>query len=108
MVVIDTIDPAHVVALLTTRQNIYTDPQKPVQVEPKVYEINDPGPDAPRHAGPVHLPLEQVPDVLERIGEGIGGEEQDPKRPDDRPDPHAGSPSVARRQHTLSAPRVTG
>ena len=27
------------VALLTTRQDIYTDPQKPVQVEPKVYEI---------------------------------------------------------------------
>ncbi len=47
VVVIDTVDPAHVVALLTTRQNIYTDPQKPVQVEPKVYEINDPGPDAP-------------------------------------------------------------
>jgi len=46
-VVIDTVDPAHVVALLTTRQNIYTDPQKPVQVEAKVYEINDPGPDAP-------------------------------------------------------------
>jgi len=47
VVVIDTVDPAHVVALLTTRQNIYTDPQKPVQVEPKVYEINDPGPEAP-------------------------------------------------------------
>jgi len=47
VVIIDTVDPAHVVALLTTRQNIYTDPQKPVQVEPKVYEINDPGPDAP-------------------------------------------------------------
>ena len=47
VVVIDTVDPAHVVALLTTSQNIYTDPQKPVQVEAKVYEINDPGPDAP-------------------------------------------------------------
>ncbi len=28
-------------SLLTVRQNIYTDPQKPLQVEPKVYEIGD-------------------------------------------------------------------
>jgi acetyl-CoA decarbonylase/synthase complex subunit gamma len=28
-----------ILALLTVRQNIYTDPQKPVMVEPKVYEI---------------------------------------------------------------------
>ena len=29
------------------RQNIYTDPQKPIQVEPKVYPIGEPGPDSP-------------------------------------------------------------
>ncbi len=34
-------------ALLVLRENIYTDPQKPIQVQPGVYEINDPGPDAP-------------------------------------------------------------
>ena len=33
--------------LLVLRENIYTDPQKPIQVEPGVYPINNPGPDAP-------------------------------------------------------------
>ena len=40
-------DPAQMVALMTTRMNIYTDPQKPIQVEPKVYPIGNPGPDSP-------------------------------------------------------------
>lgn len=40
-------DPAQAAVLLTLRQNIYTDPQKPVQVEPKVYEIGEPGPESP-------------------------------------------------------------
>jgi acetyl-CoA decarbonylase/synthase complex subunit gamma len=31
--------PWQVLPILTARQNIYTDPQKPLQVEPKVYEI---------------------------------------------------------------------
>ena len=33
--------------ILTTRQNIYTDPQKPVQVEPKVYDVGDVNADCP-------------------------------------------------------------
>lgn len=33
--------------LLVLRQNIYTDPQKPIQVQPGVYEINSPKPDSP-------------------------------------------------------------
>ncbi len=33
--------------LLVLRQNIYTDPQKPIQVQPGVYEINNPKPDSP-------------------------------------------------------------
>ncbi|MCB9453016.1 MAG: acetyl-CoA decarbonylase/synthase complex subunit gamma [Anaerolineaceae bacterium] len=33
--------------LLVLRENIYTDPQKPIQVQPDVYEINNPGPDSP-------------------------------------------------------------
>ena len=33
--------------LLVLRQNIYTDPQKPIQVQPGLYEINNPGPEDP-------------------------------------------------------------
>jgi acetyl-CoA decarbonylase/synthase, CODH/ACS complex subunit gamma len=39
MVLLATQDPAALLALLTCRQNIYTDPQKPLQIEPKVYPI---------------------------------------------------------------------
>ncbi len=41
IVVTDAWDPHLLVPILTTRQNIYTDPQKPVQVEPMLYEIGD-------------------------------------------------------------------
>jgi len=40
-------DPAQMVGLMTVRMNIFTDPQKPIQVEPKVYPIGSPGPDSP-------------------------------------------------------------
>ena len=33
--------------LLVLRQNIFTDPQRPMQAEAKIYEINGPGPDSP-------------------------------------------------------------
>ncbi len=33
--------------LFTLRQNIYTDPQKPIQVDPKVYPIGEPTPESP-------------------------------------------------------------
>ena len=39
--------PNHVYPLLVLRQNIYTDPQKPIQVQPGLYEINDPSADDP-------------------------------------------------------------
>jgi acetyl-CoA decarbonylase/synthase complex subunit gamma len=32
---------------MTLRMNIYTDPQKPIQVEPKLYPVGDPTPDSP-------------------------------------------------------------
>ena len=35
VVVLDHLEPAELYALLTLRQNIYTDPQKPIQVEPQ-------------------------------------------------------------------------
>jgi len=40
-------EPWQVLPLLTARQNIYTDPQKPIQVEPKLYPIGEPGDNAP-------------------------------------------------------------
>jgi acetyl-CoA decarbonylase/synthase complex subunit gamma len=39
VVLINTIESWQTLALLTLRQNIYTDPQKPLQVEPKVYGV---------------------------------------------------------------------
>ncbi|PKO22683.1 MAG: acetyl-CoA decarbonylase/synthase complex subunit gamma [Chloroflexi bacterium HGW-Chloroflexi-1] len=47
MVVLGRFDPATVYPLLVLRANIYTDPQKPIQVEPGIYPINKPGPDTP-------------------------------------------------------------
>jgi acetyl-CoA decarbonylase/synthase complex subunit gamma len=46
-VVLSKFDPAAVYPLLVLRANLFTDPQKPIQVEPGVYPINKPGPDAP-------------------------------------------------------------
>jgi len=36
-----------ILPILTARQNLYTDPRVPLQVEPKVYEIGNVGPDSP-------------------------------------------------------------
>jgi acetyl-CoA decarbonylase/synthase complex subunit gamma len=47
IVVIDTVDPADILLLITLRLNIYTDPQKPIAMDSKIYEIGKPGPDAP-------------------------------------------------------------
>lgn len=46
-VVLDHFTPARAYALLVLRQNIYTDPQKPIQVQPGLYEINAPKPESP-------------------------------------------------------------
>jgi acetyl-CoA decarbonylase/synthase complex subunit gamma len=45
--VIDTFAEELVYPLLVLRQNIYTDPQKPIQVQPGLYEINNPQPTDP-------------------------------------------------------------
>jgi len=42
IVVLPGFDPAQLISLFTLRQNIYTDPQKPIQVEPKLYAIGEP------------------------------------------------------------------
>ncbi len=39
IVLLNNLEPWEVLPLLTVRQDIYTDPQKPSQVEPKIYEI---------------------------------------------------------------------
>jgi acetyl-CoA decarbonylase/synthase complex subunit gamma len=46
-VVLDRFSPGMAYPLLVLRSNIYTNPQEPIQVEPGVYELNDPGPDSP-------------------------------------------------------------
>ncbi len=47
-IVVLTVDsPEYVLPVLTMRQSIYIDPQVPVQVEPGIYEINEPDAKAP-------------------------------------------------------------
>lgn len=43
-------DPAQLLSLLSWRQNLYTDPQKPIQVEPRLYSVGNVTP-----ASPVYL-----------------------------------------------------
>ncbi len=47
IVVLDTIEPYALLPMLTAVMNIFTDPQKPVQVEPKVYRIGEPNENSP-------------------------------------------------------------
>ena len=47
IVVIDTVEPYAILPMLTAVMNIFSDPQKPVQVEPKVYAIGEPDENAP-------------------------------------------------------------
>jgi len=45
--VLPSFDAAQLVVLMTLRLNIYTDPQKPIQVDPKPYPVGEPDPDSP-------------------------------------------------------------
>jgi len=47
IVVVDTTEPYAILPMLTTIMNIFTDPQKPVQVEPKIYPIGEPDENSP-------------------------------------------------------------
>ncbi|MFO8033777.1 MAG: acetyl-CoA decarbonylase/synthase complex subunit gamma [Candidatus Bipolaricaulota bacterium] len=47
VVVMDNTAPEAILSVLTARQNVYTDPQKPNAIEAKLYEIGDVGPDSP-------------------------------------------------------------
>ena len=46
-IVLSEFKPELLYPLLVLRENIYTDPQKPIQVQPGVYEINAPKPESP-------------------------------------------------------------
>ncbi|CAH2212417.1 acetyl-CoA decarbonylase/synthase complex subunit gamma [Tepidibacter aestuarii] len=47
IIVLDDIDYARALPLFALRQNIYTDPQRPMRVEPKIYPINNPDENSP-------------------------------------------------------------
>lgn len=47
IIVLPSFDAAQLVTLMTLRLNIYTDPQKPIQVEPKLYTIGEPDKNSP-------------------------------------------------------------
>ncbi|MHC4624992.1 MAG: acetyl-CoA decarbonylase/synthase complex subunit gamma [Planctomycetota bacterium] len=47
IVVMDTAEPSVILPMLTVVMNIYTDPQKPVQVEPKIYSVGEPDDNSP-------------------------------------------------------------
>ena len=47
IIVMDHFDPAVAYPLLTLRLNIYTDPQKPISVDAKLYDFNHPTPASP-------------------------------------------------------------
>ncbi|MBA7671456.1 Corrinoid/iron-sulfur protein large subunit [subsurface metagenome] len=47
IIVLPRFNKAMLYTLFTLRQNIYTDPQKPIQVDPKVYPIGEPSPESP-------------------------------------------------------------
>ena len=47
IVVIDAADPYAFLPMLTVVMNVYSDPQKPIQVEPKIYEIGEPDENSP-------------------------------------------------------------
>jgi acetyl-CoA decarbonylase/synthase complex subunit gamma len=47
IIVLPEYDKAFLYTLFTLRQNIFTDPQKPIQVDAKVYPIGDPTPESP-------------------------------------------------------------
>jgi acetyl-CoA decarbonylase/synthase complex subunit gamma len=47
IIILPEYDKALLYSLFTLRQNIYTDPQKPIQVDPKVYPIGEPDSESP-------------------------------------------------------------
>lgn len=47
VVVLDSVEPAAYLTLLTVAMNIYSDPQKPIQVESRLYRVGEPDENSP-------------------------------------------------------------
>jgi acetyl-CoA decarbonylase/synthase complex subunit gamma len=47
LLVLRNYSPEVILPMVTLRLNIYTDPQKPIQVKPAIYKVGEPGPDSP-------------------------------------------------------------
>jgi len=47
IIVLDNFNPHVIYPLMTLRQNIYTDPQKPIQVSPGLYQVGEPKENSP-------------------------------------------------------------
>jgi acetyl-CoA decarbonylase/synthase complex subunit gamma len=47
IVVVDTVEAYAFLPMLTARMNVFSDPQKPIQVEPKIYPIGEPDANSP-------------------------------------------------------------
>ena len=47
IVIVNTVEPYAFLPMLTAVMNIYSDPQKPIQVKPKVYNISEPDENSP-------------------------------------------------------------
>jgi len=47
VIVVNVCEPWAIMPMLTTRANIFTDPQKPIQVEPRLYAVGDVKEDSP-------------------------------------------------------------
>lgn len=47
IVILETVEPFALLPMLTVVMNVYSDPQKPIQVEPKLYEIGEPDENSP-------------------------------------------------------------
>jgi len=47
IVVLEHMEPWQLLALMTVRQNIYTDPQKPIQIEEGIYQVGSPDESSP-------------------------------------------------------------
>ncbi len=47
IILLSEMDPARMLPLLVLGQNIYTDPQKPMQMSQGIYPVGEPGPDSP-------------------------------------------------------------
>jgi acetyl-CoA decarbonylase/synthase complex subunit gamma len=47
IVVLEQMEPWELLALMTVRQNIYTDPQKPIQIEEGLYQVGTPDENSP-------------------------------------------------------------